>query len=277
MTRRTILAGSVGLAVGAATTAPFLLPRYDADRRPLRSRVAILHACHYSEGLARILFDGMRLFNLPLSGKSVLLKPNLVDYIPGAHINTDPTLVAAAVECFRRLGARSVLVAEGPGHQCDTHLVVSQTGLLKQLGRVTTRFIDLNRDYVVKTRLRAGYSSLHHLWLPRTVLQADFVVSMPKIKTHHWGGVTLSMKNMFGVVPGVKYGWPKNLLHWRGIQQSIVDLVATVPIHFVIADAIVCMEGNGPLAGTARRLDRIALSDDPGASDATCARLMGLA
>jgi uncharacterized protein (DUF362 family) len=84
------------------------------------------------------------------------------------------------------------------------------------------------------------------------------------------------MKNMFGVVPGVKYGWPKNLFHWRGIQQSVVDLVATVPIHFVIADAIVCMEGNGPLAGTARRLDRILLSDDPVAADATCARLMGL-
>ena len=84
------------------------------------------------------------------------------------------------------------------------------------------------------------------------------------------------MKNMFGVVPGVKYGWPKNLLHWCGIQQSIVDLMATVPVHFVIADAIVCMEGNGPLAGTVRRLDRIILSDDPVAADATCARLMGL-
>jgi uncharacterized protein (DUF362 family) len=99
---------------------------------------------------------------------------------------------------------------------------------------------------------------------------------MPKVKTHHWSGVTLSMKNMFGVVPGVRYGWPKNLLHWHGIQQSIVDLVATVPIHFVIADAVVCMEGNGPLAGTTRRLDRIVLSDDPVAADATCVRLMGL-
>ena len=277
MTRRTILAGSVGLAAGAATTAPFLLPRYDADCRPPRSRVAILHTADYSEGLARILFDGMRLFNLPLSGKSVLLKPNLVDHIPGAHINTHPTLVAAAVECFKRLGARSVLVAEGPGHQRDTHLVVLQTGLLEQLGRVSTRFIDLNRDYVVKTRLRAGYSSLHHLWLPRTVVQADFVVSMPKVKTHHWSGVTLSMKNMFGVVPGVKYGWPKNILHWKGIQQSILDVCATVPVHFVIADGIVAMEGNGPLAGSARFLGKLVLADDPVAADATCARLMGLA
>src|ERR1019366_9143578 len=49
---------------------------------------------------------------------------------------------------------------------------------------------------------RASYTGMKDLWLPRTVLEADFLVSMPKIKTHHWSGVTLSMKNMFGVVPG---------------------------------------------------------------------------
>ena len=48
---------------------------------------------------------------------------------------------------------------------------------------------------------------------------------MPKIKTHHWSGVTLSMKNMFGVVPTTCYGWPKNVLHWKGIQESILDTV----------------------------------------------------
>ena len=98
---------------------------------------------------------------------------------------------------------------------------------------------------------------------------------MPKIKTHHWSGVTLSMKNMFGVVPGTRYGWPKNILHWKGIQESILDLCATVPIHFVIADGIVAMEGNGPLNGTPRPLGTIVLADDPVAADATCARLMG--
>ena len=116
---------------------------------------------------------------------------------------------------------------------------------------------------------------MKELWLPRTVLESDFLVSMPKIKTHHWSGVTLSMKNMFGVVPGARYGWPKNVLHWNGIQQSILDLCATVPIHFVIADGIVAMEGNGPLNGSSRPLGKIVLADDPVAADATCARLMG--
>jgi len=70
--------------------------------------------------------------------------------------------------------------------------------------------------------------------------------------------------------------WPKNILHWKGIQESILDLCATVPVHFVIADGIVAMEGNGPLnGGTPRPLGSIVIADDPVAADATCARLMG--
>jgi len=99
---------------------------------------------------------------------------------------------------------------------------------------------------------------------------------MPKVKTHHWTGVTLSMKNMFGIVPGCRYGWPKNVLHWAGIHESVLDICATVRPHFVIADAIVAMEGDGPLNGTARRLNTLVLSNDPVAADATCARALGV-
>ena len=174
------------------------------------------------------------------------------------------------------MGAQSVVVAEGPGHQRDTQLVLSQTGYEQALRDERIRFVDLNRDELIRTPLRASYTGMKELWLPRTVLEADFLVSMPKIKAHHWSGVTLSMKNMFGVVPGTRYGWPKNILHWKGIQESILDLCATVPIHFVIADGIVAMEGNGPLNGTARASgkDR-ALRMIQSRADATCARLMG--
>ena len=124
-------------------------------------------------------------------------------------INTHPLLVLAAAESFRRLGAQSVLLAEGPGHQRDTHLVLSQSGYEQCLKDEKIRFVDLNRDELIRTPLRAGYTGMKAFWLPRTVLEADFLVPMPKIKTHHWSGVALSMKNMFGVVPGARYGWPK--------------------------------------------------------------------
>jgi uncharacterized protein (DUF362 family) len=136
-------------------------------------------------------------------------------------------------------------------------------------------FIDLNRDELIRVPMRATYTGLDHLWLPRTVLASDFIVSMPKIKTHHWAGVTLSMKNMFGIVPGTRYGWPKNVLHWKGIHRSILDICATIPIHFVIADGVIAMEGNGPLHGTHRHLGKVVLADDPVAADFTCARLRG--
>ncbi len=52
---------------------------------------------------------------------------------------------------------------------------------------------------------------------------------MPKMKTHHWAGVTLSLKNCFGCVPGRVYGWPKNVLHWAGLNEAIVDVSAVRP------------------------------------------------
>jgi len=274
--RRTFLPGFRGLAASAAITSLLNKPRYRIVRGQPRSRVAIVRSESYSQDLGEVLRYGLDLFHLEVRGKTVLLKPNLVDYIPGNYVNTHPLLVSAAVECFRRLGAAAVVVGEGPGHQRDTDLVLFESGMADVLHQQTVRFVDLNRDELVRTPLLAGYSDLGHLWLPRTILEADFVVSMPKVKAHHWSGVTLSMKNMFGIVPGAKYGWPKNILHWEGIDRTILDICATVPVHFVIADAIVAMEGNGPLNGKPRALGQIVLADDPVAADATCARMMGL-
>ena len=274
--RRRALISAAGLAAGGLATAR-LLPEemLVRDRRPARSRVAIVSALEYSSGLVDILKHGLRLFQLDLRGKSVLLKPNLVEYIPGAEVNTSPVLVGAAADALLALGARCVAVGEGPGHQRDTYLVLVESGLGAQLRGQKIDFIDLNRDELVRVPTRANYTGIDHLWLPRTVLASDFVVSMPKIKTHHWAGVTLSMKNMFGIVPGTKYGWPKNVLHWRGIHRSILDICATVPIHFVITDGIIAMQGNGPLHGARRHLGKLVLSDDPVAADSICARLMG--
>jgi hypothetical protein len=167
------------------------------DRRPARSRVAIISAVGYSEGLADSLTRAPHMFRLNLCDKSVLLRPNFVEYIAGIEVNTNPVLVSAAAEAFRNLGARCVVAAEGPGHQRDTYLVLAESRLEAQPLRQKLTFVDLNRDELIKVATRANYTGLNHLWLPRTVLAADFVVSMPKIKTHHWAGVTLSMKNIF--------------------------------------------------------------------------------
>ncbi len=275
--RRQAALGAAGLVAGGFVTAR-LLPEETLlrDRRPRRSRVAIISANNYSAEIEDVLLSGLRLFRLNLQGKSVLLKPNLVEFISGVEVNTNPLLVGAAAEAFLKLGAKSVVVGEGPGHQRDTYLVLADSGFDIELRSRKIRFVDLNRDGLFAVPTKATYTGLGHLWLPKTLLTSGFVVSMPKIKTHHWAGVTLSMKNMFGVIPGARYGWPKNVLHWKGIHRSILDICATAPIQFVIADGIVAMEGNGPLHGTHRHLGKIVLADDPVAADFTCARLMGL-
>jgi uncharacterized protein (DUF362 family) len=106
------------------------------------------------------------------------------------------------------------------------------------------------------------------------VLGSDLLVSMPKMKTHHWAGATLSMKNLFGIVPGGVYGWPKNVLHWAGIHQSIADLHSLFPKHFAIVDGIVGMDGNGPIQGRPKAAGVIVSGHNPVAVDATCCRIM---
>jgi uncharacterized protein (DUF362 family) len=272
--RRRFVGSAAGMALTTGATADWFWPKHSVSYRRPRSFVAILNAAEYSEKIEALLMDGLRLFRLNVAGKTVLLKPNLVEDLPGP-VNTNANIIGAAARCFLRLGATRVVIGEGPGHQRDTELVMQAANLKPHLAARQIQFVDLNRDELVRVKLKANYSGMGELWLPRTVLNSAFVVSMPKMKTHHWVGVTLSMKNMFGIVPGMKYGWPKNLLHWHGIHESILDICGTVPIHFVIADGITAMEGNGPLQGTPRDLGKIVLADDPVAADATCARLMG--
>ncbi len=249
-----------------------LLPTF---RRP-PSRVAIRRIASYEADLTALLFETLREFDLPVRDKTVLLKPNFVEPDPRGVVNTHPAVVGAARECFLRFGAQSVVVGEGPGHERDTEAIVETIRLRDYVGALPGKFVDLNVDEVRSVPTRTHASKLKELCLPRTVLEADFVVSMPKLKTHHWAGVTLSLKNMFGIVPGNCYGWPKNALHWAGLTRSILDINSTVRPDFAIVDGIVGMEGNGPIQGAPKACGVLVAGDDPVAVDATCARIVGL-
>lgn len=244
-------------------------------QRPL-SRVAIRSAGSYKVDLAQVISETLAEFNVDVKGKSVLLKANFVGADPNHVMNTHPAVVAAARDSFLCLGASTVMVGEGPALERDTEAILEAIRLREYLGPLDGAFVDLNVDDVWPVALRTHASSLKRLYLPAAVLRADFVVSMPKLKTHHWAGVTLSLKNMFGIVPGHCYGWPKNILHWAGISKSILDLNTTVRPDFAIVDGIVGMEGNGPTQGQPKASGVLVMGDDPVAVDATCARVMGL-
>ena len=246
-----------------------------AFRRKASSQVAILPARGYDRPLKDTIARGIRLCGLEVKGKRILLKPNLVEFDPKSVINTHPAVIEAAIDSFRSLGAAQVIVAEGPGHRRDNEYLLSESGLYSVLQEHRARYVDLNTDNVRATPLRSSFTALKQLYLPESLYNADLLVSIPKLKTHHWAGVTLSLKNMFGVVPGIVYGWPKNILHWQGIHQSILDINSSLPLpQFAIVDGIVGMEGNGPLQGQAKPSGVLIFGDDFVAVDATAARLM---
>ena len=211
-----------------------------------------------------------------IRGKRVLLKPNLVEPIrKSPQLTTHPAIVLAAAEVFRAWGA-SVTVGEAPGHVRDTEMALIESGMQAALSTTKVPFADLNYEEVGWVANRGRISALDGFFFPRSVLEADLLVSMPKLKTHHWAGMTAAMKNLYGTIPGIKYGWPKNVLHHAGIPQTVLDINASLPKTITIVDGILCMEGDGPIMGSPKPLGLVAVGTNVAAVDATLARVMGL-
>lgn len=245
-----------------------------------KETVCIVKAKSYKDDLAAMILSGLQAVGVSpgeIAGKRILLKPNLVEPTLGSpHINTNPSVVQGAAAAFLQLGAAQIIVAEGPGHNHDTLLLLEESGLAEVLQEDGLPFVDLNLDSVISRRNAGNFSTLTHLVLPATLEEVDWIVSLAKLKTHHWAGVTLSLKNLFGLMPGSYYGWPKNVLHWAGIEQCILDIAATVRPHFAIVDGIVGMEGDGPIMGTPKEAGVLVMGRNLTAVDATCARIMGI-
>ena len=277
ISRRQLLAGV--LAGGTLGTAGSLL-REHLRRRERRTETFIAKVPSYDADLVSVIEAGLRDLGVgpaEIRGKRILLKPNFVETLAGTtHICTQAAVIVAAAEVFRKLGAAGVVVGEGSGHCRDTARVLEETGVAQPLAEHKIPFVDFNNDDLVVRSNAGGMSRLKTLTLPATLEQVDWIVSLPKMKTHHWAGVTLSMKNLFGLMPGIVYGWPKNVIHWAGIHQAILDINATVRPHFAIVDGIVGMEGDGPIMGTPKPAGAIVMGRDLAAVDATAARIMGV-
>jgi uncharacterized protein (DUF362 family) len=271
--RRALLVGG-GAALAGLCAYPMIRRMFGP-----KASVFIARAQRYDGPLEQTIHDGLIASGLQaadLAGKRVLLKPNLVEpsrKVP--QMTTNPAMILAAATVFRRWGA-SVVVGEGPGHVRDTEMALAESGVQSALDTAGLEFADLNYEEVVWVPNNGGISPLKGFYFPRSIAEADLVVSMPKLKTHHWVGFTASMKNLYGTLPGIAYGWPKNVLHYAGIPQTVFDLNATLTKTLAIVDGIVCMEGDGPIMGSPKRLGLVLIGSNLAAVDATVARIMGL-
>lgn len=284
MKRRDFLkATAVALAAGGCTQSKKTISpeltepnQFQLDQRYKdKSSVAIVRAESYNENL----FDSLKphLASFPkeaFSGKRIIVKPNMVEYRENNLVNTNKEVVRAAIQFADYMGAKEIIVAEGPGHMRDTEFLLEAMGIGPMLKKLSIPFVDLNLDDVEPVDNQHGFNGVKQFYLPKTIVNADSLISVPKMKTHHWVGITVSMKNLFGCVPGRKYGWPKNLLHFKGIPQCILDLVHMIKPSYALVDGIEAMEGDGPINGTIKKSNILVLGNDLAAVDSTCARIM---
>ena len=126
--RQLLLVGAAGLAMGSGL---LLVPRR-YFRMPQHAQAFVAKVDNYQSDIADAIIKGMRELGVSLEevkGKRILLKPNLVETASGApHINTHPLVLRGAIEAFLKLGASTVMVAEGPGHRRDTLAVYEESG-----------------------------------------------------------------------------------------------------------------------------------------------------
>ena len=241
------------------------------------SRVALAACASYEADILGALRGAWQNAHAPdLRGARIVLKPNLVDYVGANPSYTHPRVVQAMIQLTRAMGARKIVIGDGPTFRRDPQAILDATGYTEMLAREQVEFVDLNYDDLVIIPLKGGYTNLKTLFVAKTIRDADLFISMPKLKTHHWTQMSGSVKNLFGTVPGIKYGWPKNTLHIQGLPAFLAELAESLPTRgCAVVDGIVGMEGDGPLFGSAVASGALIVGKDLLAVDATCARLIG--
>ena len=204
-------------------------------------------------------------------GARVLVKPNLVcarDWRTGT--TTNPAVVESIVRLAWKAGAGDVLVGDGSGVGEDTNQVFEALGYNEMALRSGARLVDFNVD-PVEVECPAGVV-LERVPVSKTVLGVDVLIDVPVLKTHCQTIVTLSLKNMKGVV----HPRGKREMHFQGLEQAIVDLSTVIAPQLVVVDGMVGQEGRGPAAGQPVEMNLILAGANRVAVDAVCCRVMGV-
>jgi len=217
------------------------------------------------------LIGGLEQFVKP--GMNVLLKPNFLSAKePERAITTHPEFAAAVAREVRKLDAE-VKIGDSPGGaKRGVRRVWRNTGFLEMAERESIELVSFEASGVEKfeTNGRTYY-------LAKPAVEADFVINLPKLKTHVLTLMTGAVKNMFGLIPGFrKANYHKQYPKPKDFAQVIVDILSLNPPGLTIMDAILSMEGEGPSSGQPYRSNLIISSADPVAVDAVASEIIGL-
>jgi len=192
--------------------------------------------------------------SVPYEAK-ILIKPNLVtDREAAFSVTTNPLFVAAVVRYLREKGYKNLTVADCPG---GALLLFSQMeDVYRKCGYdILREAAVLNTDFEGVDMNSPEGSVTKKFNVIAAVKDADYIINVPKFKTHNLTGMTCAVKNLFGCIPGLQ----KPQFHARfpdaaDFSNMLVELAETVKPCFTIADAVDIMEGNGPTNGKKRHL-----------------------
>lgn len=205
--------------------------------------------------------------------KKVLVKPNLLGpFPPERGVTTDPRVISAIVQELKKCKPKDIVVGDNSGSiHFDPFKIAKITGILDASDEC---YSNIARE-VVEVKVESEF--IEELFISRMVKEADYVINVPKFKTHSLTTITGAIKNMFGIIPGGK----KAKLHsfTRSIKEFAELLVDIYQIRIPdlnIMDAIIGMEGAGPTNGKTRIINKIISSDNGVSLDSVMAAMMGL-
>ena len=199
----------------------------------------------------------------------VFLKPNLCapTYVPGAV--TNPELLYHLVMTLRD-HVEEVIVGESDGYYYSSEEAFAKTGVGNAVMMAGGKTVNLSRDETVEIK-NPDLLYLKKVRLPKTLLEADSIISVPVMKTHEFTLYGGAIKNLFGCIPSNR----RILLHPH-MNEVLSDLMLILEPSFAIMDATVAMEGNGPGRGVPVKMDLMLTSNNLLALDRTAADLMDI-
>lgn len=212
--------------------------------------------------------SGLDTLGLDLSGRtSAFIKPNLVIAAsPRTAVVTHPVVVESLVGVLRDRGVSSIAMGDGPGVGLDVERVFRRTGYAALAERLGVKLINLNK---VERRTRPW--KYGELGVPAVVEDADLYVNVPKLKTHGYTTLTLSIKNHKGLLSEPD----KKRDHQLGLHDPLAQHAGIRPPDLVVLDGIVGLQGDGPLHGKRVSAGVLALGTNMLEIDSVVARLVG--
>jgi len=197
--------------------------------------------------------------------KSVVIKPNVCNAKnPEGMVITDFSIIKAVVDLVRENG-NELVVVESDNISGAAEDRMEKSGLMKLLDEWDVDFLNLSHDDYQEYDV-AGTT----LRLPRTVLDTEYFINIPKIKTCAHTLVTLGIKNLYGVIQRKQ----KSKLH-KHLDEILPFLAEKVRNDLVVVDGINCMEGNGPIIGNPVCLKLVLAGRNVVSVDAVSSWIMG--